>query len=272
MKLINIPRRAKPTASSRWRDRRMSARLDHPDEHVIAGLSREMEKLSAGTDPDIDLDQIDYMFPITSPEKIFCIGRNYRATRSTGRRGLNGPVFSALRVRVAPHSEAYSSPVSSSWITKGGVIRQNRDGTSGREGVGLRCRIHVINEGSVRDWQSRGRRIARARIFAGAIGLDGDAGRNRRPGCPPDKDFVGGETRQDGGSDMMIFKIRSSFPIFRSSLGLSPATSSPQARPAAAPSRTTPQVAKTWGQHQHQHRTDRHADQPDRGGIMGELG
>ncbi|MEK9645829.1 MAG: 5-carboxymethyl-2-hydroxymuconate isomerase, partial [Alphaproteobacteria bacterium] len=59
----------------------MSVRLDHATlKQAIAGLSiSEMERLAASADADVSLDDIDYMFPITSPEKIFCIGRNYRA-------------------------------------------------------------------------------------------------------------------------------------------------------------------------------------------------
>ena len=47
----------------------MSVRLDHQNlKNAIAGLSiNEMEKLAEATDPDIGLDAIEYMFPVTSP-------------------------------------------------------------------------------------------------------------------------------------------------------------------------------------------------------------
>ena len=134
MKLISYARRGECLRRRQgWRDRRYVRSAEFTQlGHVIAGFSiNEMEKLSAGTDPDIDLDQIDYMFPITSPEKIFCIGRNYRPTKYWKTADLNGSVFSALRVRVHTAKLLASPPSQSSWITKEkSVIMANRDGTS----------------------------------------------------------------------------------------------------------------------------------------------
>ena len=196
----------------------MSARLNHPDlKHVIAGLSiNEMEKLSAGTDPDVDLDQIDYMFPITSPEKIFCIGRNYRAYHEVLEDG--GPkwpsIFPRFASGFAPHGEAIIRPSVSEQLDYEGEIGVIM-AKSGRhipeeKALDYVAGYTIINEGSVRDWQSKGTQNCPGKNFyrSGAIGPwmvtrdeigDLDALQIRTS--------VGGETRQDGGSDMMIFKI-----------------------------------------------------------------
>ena len=59
----------------------MTIRIDHPNlKSAISGLSiSEIERLAATASPDISIQEIEFMFPITSPEKIFCVGRNYRA-------------------------------------------------------------------------------------------------------------------------------------------------------------------------------------------------
>ena len=93
----------------------MSARMDHPSlKQAIAGLSvGEMEKLAAAADADVSLDAIEYMFPITTPEKIFCIGRNYRAYHEVLEDG--GPEmaehFPAFRIGLRTAWRSDSTPV-----------------------------------------------------------------------------------------------------------------------------------------------------------------
>lgn len=196
----------------------MTPRLDHPDlKHAIAGLSvNEMEKLAAAADPDVGLDEIDYMFPVTSPEKIFCIGRNYRAYHEVLEDG--GPkwpsIFPRFASGFAPHGEAILRPSVSEQLDYEGEIGVII-GKSGRhipedKALDWVAGYTIINEGSVRDWQSKGTQNCPGKNFhrSGAIGPwmvtrdeidDLDALQIRTS--------VDGDTRQDGGSDMMIFKI-----------------------------------------------------------------
>ena len=47
---------------------------------VIAGEALlELAPMADHGEPDVGLDDIEYLFPVTAPSKIFCIGRNYRA-------------------------------------------------------------------------------------------------------------------------------------------------------------------------------------------------
>ena len=196
----------------------MSVRLEHQNlKNAIAGLSiNEMEKLAEATDPDVSLDAIEYMFPVTSPEKIFCVGRNYRAYHEVLEDG--GPKWPSIFPRFAsgfsPHGETILCPAVSEQLdyeAEIGVII----GKSGRhipedQALDYVAGYTIINEGSVRDWQSKGTQNCPGKNFhrSGAIGpwmvtrdeiddLD----------SLQIKTTVDGEIRQDGSSEMMIFKI-----------------------------------------------------------------
>lgn len=197
----------------------MSARLAHPSlKHAIAGLSvGEMEKIAATASADVSLDDIEYMFPITTPEKIFCIGRNYRAYHEVVEQG--GPmkwpsIFPRFPSSFAAHGQPILRPKVSEQLDYEGEIGVVI-GKAGRHipeenALDYVAGYTVINEGSVRDWQTKGAQNCPGKNFyrSGAIGpwmvtrdevADLDALHIRTT--------VDGEVRQDGGSDMMIFKI-----------------------------------------------------------------
>lgn len=196
----------------------MSVRLDHRDlKSAVAGLSvGEMERLAAGTAPDVPLGEIEYMFPITTPGKIFCVGRNYRAYHEV-REGADPEwpsVFPRFASSFAAHEEAILLPKASEQLDYEGEIAVII-GKAGRHIPEERALDYVagytiVNEGSVRDWQSKGTQNCPGKNFfrSGGIGpwmatrdeID-DPGRLRI------KTAVDGEVRQDGGSDMMVFKI-----------------------------------------------------------------
>jgi 5-carboxymethyl-2-hydroxymuconate isomerase len=196
----------------------MSVRMDHPSlKQAIAGLSvSELERVAATADADVSLEDIEYMFPITTPEKIFCIGRNYRAYHEVLVDG--GPkwpsIFPRFASGFAPHGKAIVRPRVSKQLDYEGEIGVII-GKSGRHipeenALDYVAGYTIINEGSVRDWQSKGTQNCPGKNFhlSGAIGPwmvtrdeidDLDALQIRTS--------VNGDNRQDGCSDMMIFKI-----------------------------------------------------------------
>jgi 2-keto-4-pentenoate hydratase/2-oxohepta-3-ene-1,7-dioic acid hydratase in catechol pathway len=196
----------------------MSTRLDHPSlKQAIAGLSvNEMERLASSASADVALEDVEHMFPITTPEKIFCIGRNYRAYHEVLEDG--GPKWPSIFPRVASglaaHGEGIVRPLVSEQLDYEGEIGVII-GKSGRHipeenALDYVAGYTIFNEGSVRDWQSKGTQNCPGKNFhrSGSIGPwmttrdevdDLDALQI--------KTTVNGETRQDGGSDMMIFKI-----------------------------------------------------------------
>ena len=176
----------------------------------------EIETHARLGEPDFGLDEMEYMFPITEPDSIFCVGRNYRAYHEVLEDG--GPEWPSIFARYpqsfsAHGQEIFRPRVSEQLDYEGeiGVII----GKAGRHVPESRALDHVagytiVNEGSVRDWQSKGTQNCPGKNFhrSGAIGPwmvtrdeidDLDALRIRTT--------VDGEVRQDGGSDMMIFKI-----------------------------------------------------------------
>lgn len=196
----------------------MTARIEHPTlKSAISGLSiGEMERLAASADPDIGLDGLEYMFPVTTPDSIYCVGRNYRAYHEVLEDG--GPewpsIFARFAASFSAHGQEIFRPSVSEQLDYEGEIGVII-GKAGRHVPESRALDHVagytiVNEGSVRDWQSKGTQNCPGKNFyrSGAIGPwmvtrdeidDLDALRIRTT--------VDGEVRQDGGSDMMIFKI-----------------------------------------------------------------
>lgn len=196
----------------------MSVRMDHPDlKSAIAGLSvNEMEKLAATADPDVALDDIEHMFPITAPEKIFCVGRNYRQYHEVLEDG--GPkwpsIFPRFTSGFSAHNEAIIRPKVSEQLDYEGEIGVII-GKAGRHipeenALDYVAGYTVINEGSIRDWQTKGTQNCPGKNFHRSGGI-GPWMTTRDEIDDLDnlqiKTTVDGETRQDGGSDMMIFKI-----------------------------------------------------------------
>ena len=197
----------------------LAARMDDAFptlQSAIAGLALSRIEGEAGAAADFALDEVEIMFPITAPEKILCIGRNYRGYHEVLADG--GPkwpsVFPRYPSSFAAHGEPILRPRVSEQLDFEGELCVIL-GKAGRHIPEERAMDHVagytvMNEGSVRDWQSRGTQNCPGKNFyrAGAIGpwmvtVDevGDIGDLRI------RSRVDGETRQDGSTAMMIFKV-----------------------------------------------------------------
>ncbi len=196
----------------------MTVRMEAQDlKSAISGLELgAIEHIASTASADVSLNDISYMFPITAPEKIFCVGRNYRAYHEVLEDG--GPRWPSIFPRYASgfsaHEEAIIRPKASEQLDYEGEIGVII-GKSGRHIPEERALDYVagytiVNEGSVRDWQTRGTQNCPGKNFyrSGAIGpwmvtrdeiADLDSLQIRTT--------VDDEVRQDGGSDMMIFKI-----------------------------------------------------------------
>ncbi len=183
---------------------------------AIAGLALSRIEAAAGGQPDFALDEVEFMFPVTAPGKILCIGRNYRGYHEVVAGGdPEWPsVFPRFPSSFAAHGEPVLKPRVSDELDFEGELCVIL-GKAGRHIPEDRAMDYVagytaMNEGSVRDWQSRGTQNCPGKNFyrSGAIGpwmvtADevGDIGdlaiRTR----------VDGELRQDGSTAMMIFEV-----------------------------------------------------------------
>jgi 2-keto-4-pentenoate hydratase/2-oxohepta-3-ene-1,7-dioic acid hydratase in catechol pathway len=184
---------------------------------AIAGLALpEIARLAKSAKPDLALDAVESMVPIAAPEKILCVGRNYRAYHEVLQDG--GPkwpsIFPRFPSSFSAHGQAILRPkVSEQLDFEGelGVII----GKPGRHIPKEAALDHVagytiINEGSIRDWQSKGTQNCPGKNFyrSGAIGpWMVTADEIKDLGKLNITTRVNGEVRQNGGTDMMIFDI-----------------------------------------------------------------
>jgi 5-carboxymethyl-2-hydroxymuconate isomerase len=184
---------------------------------AIGGLALpEIARMAKTAGADLALDAVQPMTPITAPEKILCVGRNYRAYHEVQRDG--GPKYPSIFPRFpssfSAHGQAILRPKVSDQLDFEGELGVVI-GKSGRHIPRGSALDHVagytiINEGSVRDWQSKGTQNCPGKNFyrSGAIGpwmTTADEITDLRGLTIVTR--VNGEVRQNGSTDMMIFDI-----------------------------------------------------------------
>jgi 2-keto-4-pentenoate hydratase/2-oxohepta-3-ene-1,7-dioic acid hydratase in catechol pathway len=184
---------------------------------AIAGLGlNEIAAAAEGASADVAVAEIEFMFPITTPEKFFCVGRNYKEYHEVLADG--GPklpsIFTRHAASFAAHGEAILKPAVSDQLDYEGELGVII-GKSGRHIPRERALDYIagytiINEGTVRDWLRRGTQNFPGKNFyrSGSIGpwmvtADEIADLSKVPIVTR----VDGEVRQDGMTDMMIFDI-----------------------------------------------------------------
>ncbi|MDP6708983.1 MAG: fumarylacetoacetate hydrolase family protein, partial [Alphaproteobacteria bacterium] len=177
----------------------------------------DLAQAIAGTSADHALAEIAFDLPIPRPDKIFCAGRNYRAYHEVVESG-DAPaypsIFSRLASSFAPHGEAILKPrIADSLDYEGELVAVI--GRRGRYIDAAEALTHVagytcMNEGTVREWASRGTQNTPAKNFyrSGSIGpWLVTADEIADPGRLHITTRRNGEVVQDGGTDMMIFDL-----------------------------------------------------------------
>ena len=178
----------------------------------------ELERLlSKGDQPEFGLDDVRYMLPIPDPKKIFCVGRNYRAYHEVLEDGR--PDWPSIFPRFVDSFSAHQDS----------IIRGKDDGDQlDYEGelvavIGRHARhvreedalsfvggYTIANEGSVRNWIGRGTQNCpvKNQWRSGSMGPWIVTAREvPDPSALKIHTQVNGETRQNGGTDMMIFDL-----------------------------------------------------------------
>jgi 5-carboxymethyl-2-hydroxymuconate isomerase len=184
---------------------------------AIAGLALDdIARVTDGAAADVALADIEYMFPIARPEKIFCVGRNYRAYHEVMADG--GPqwpsIFPRFQSSFSAHGEPILRPKISEMLDFEGELVAII-GKAGRHIPEDRALEHVVgytimNEGTVRDWLRRGTQNFPGKNFyhSGSVGpWMVTADEIADLGDVAIRTRVNGELRQDGNTDMMIFKL-----------------------------------------------------------------
>ncbi|MCB1846569.1 MAG: fumarylacetoacetate hydrolase family protein [Halieaceae bacterium] len=123
------------------------------------GLADMMER-AAGLEPDVDPAAIHYLPPITTPEKIACIGVNYANRNSEYRDGSDDPEWPSLFMRTIDsftgHEQPLWRPPESHQLDYEGEIVLVIGRTGHRiprdEALDHIAGLTLMNEGTLRDW------------------------------------------------------------------------------------------------------------------------
>jgi 2-keto-4-pentenoate hydratase/2-oxohepta-3-ene-1,7-dioic acid hydratase in catechol pathway len=177
----------------------------------------EMRELAASGLADHALDDVEYALPITAPRKILCAGRNYRGYHEVVEHAKT-PDFPSIFGRFAssfsPHRQAILKPKAGDQLDYEGelVVVIGKRGRHIPEAnafdyvAGYTC----MNEGTVRDWMSKGTQNTPAKNFYRSGGLGPWMVTVDEIPDPSQLRIVtrrNGTVVQDGGTELMIFSI-----------------------------------------------------------------
>jgi 2-keto-4-pentenoate hydratase/2-oxohepta-3-ene-1,7-dioic acid hydratase in catechol pathway len=214
-------------------------------------LARALE-IAAGREPDCMLDQIRYLPTVTDPEKIICIGINYRDRNEEYKDGAEAPrhpsVFMRTPNSLVGHEENILRPPESEQLDYEGEIVLVI-GKEGRRIAESAAWTHVagltlMNEGSVRDWLRHSK-------FNVTPGKNFERSGSLGPWMVTADEFadgeelhlttrVNGEVRQDDTTASMIFSFRKLIAYLSSFMRLLPGDLIATGTPTGAGARFDP--------------------------------
>ncbi len=186
-------------------------------EVFAAGAVDELRKAAADGKADLGLTDVSFLMPIPRPHKIICVGRNYGAhpyVRASDKAAEWPSIFGRFADSFVPHGEPIQKPRESDQLDYEGELavvigRQGRH-IAEADALTYVAGYTCLNEGSVRDWQTRGAQNFQGKSFhhSGSIGpWIVTADEIPDPNALHITTRVNGEVRQDGGTDLMIFQI-----------------------------------------------------------------
>jgi len=182
------------------------------------GLKAAAE-IAASNPPDYSLDEIVFLPPIPAPEKIICVGVNYRDRNEEYRDGSERPRYPSIFMRtpdsLAGHRVPLLKPPESAQLDYEGEIaivigkrgRRIPPSAALRHVAGLTC----MNDGTLRDWLRHAK-------FNVTPGKNFDGSGSIGPWMTTSDEFdglsgirvatrVNGELRQDDTTANMLFSI-----------------------------------------------------------------
>lgn len=143
---------------------------------IAAGALGELAS-SCGDDADLTLDAVSYLPTITNPDKILCVGLNYKAHQEeTGRGGEGFPtIFARFAAAQMGHEQPMIRPTESATLDYEGEIALII-GKPGRRIARSDALDHVAgfgiyNDGSVREYQRQTSQFTPGKNFTGTGGF-----------------------------------------------------------------------------------------------------
>jgi len=199
--------------------RRLGPELTGLREALERGALPVAAAMAASSPPDYHLDEIVFLPPIPAPEKIVCVGINYRDRNQEYRDGSEPPKHPSIFMRapdsLVGHRATLLRPPESAQLDYEGEIAVVI-GKRGRRIPASEAPAHVagltcMNEGTVRDWLRHAK-------FNVTPGKNFDTSGSIGPWMATADEFdgfdgirvttrVNGETRQDDTTANMLFPI-----------------------------------------------------------------
>ena len=139
--------------------RRLGGRFPGLREVLAAGALGEVRAATAGLNPDVGLDEIEYLPPIRDPGKVLCVGLNYKThVEETGRTETEHPsIFVRFPDSQVGHRQPMVKPrVSDRFDYEGElavIIGKPAWRVPAAEALAHVAGYACFNDGSVRDWQ-----------------------------------------------------------------------------------------------------------------------
>jgi 2-keto-4-pentenoate hydratase/2-oxohepta-3-ene-1,7-dioic acid hydratase in catechol pathway len=167
-----------------------------------------------GDTADVQLADVRYLPPVTNPDKILCVGLNYKSHQAETGRG--GEAFPTIFVRFANaqvgHEQPMVRPVESNTLDYEGEIALVI-GRAGRRIPRARALDHVAgfsiyNDGSVREFQRQTSQFTPGKNFAGTGGFGPWMVTPDEVGDPKRLELttrLNGEVMQHATADLMVF-------------------------------------------------------------------
>ncbi len=183
---------------------------------LAGGGLDEAAKAADGAKPDAGFDEIEFLPVIPDPEKILCIGLNYKThIAETGRSDSDYPViFSRYPDTQTGHLQAMIRPtVSTSFDYEGElavIIGKGGRHIAEADALGHVAGYACYNDGSVRDWQRHTHQFLPGKNFPGTGGFGpwmATADEIPDPGSMTLVTRLNGEEMQRSGTDMLIFPV-----------------------------------------------------------------
>ena len=210
---------------------RLPGRQQTLREVLEANALGEARAAIEGVEPDYPVDKIRFALPIPDPEKIYCVGQNYRA--HIDEMGYEVPgypsIFSRYPRTFVPHGGQMEMPTGSTDFDYEGemtvVIGRPTRNVSEAEALDYVAGYTIANDGSVRDWQKRGPQVApgknweRSGMLGPWITTADEAG---NPANMTLTTRINGEVRQQGSTADLVFSAAHLVSYISSFITLAP--------------------------------------------------
>ena len=184
---------------------------------LAAGALPDVAAAARAADADFALDDVRLTPPIPDPDKVFCVGQNY--AEHIHEMGYTIPEFPSIFMKAmssfSPHGAPIVRPRASECLDYEAeltaVIGKRARHVAEADALDVIAGYTIMNEGSVRDWQSRGPQVTPGKNFyrSGALGpWMVTADEIPDPATLTLETRVNGERRQHSKTDDMVFTVQ----------------------------------------------------------------